>query len=274
MSFLTVDQDKCKRDGVCAAECPLNLIVLKEPNSFPSSINDAEQLCISCGHCAAVCPNSAISVNTVNAIECSPTNPGLLPTHEQVQHFLKSRRSIRSFSDKTVDRNTLGKLIDIASYAPSGHNQQPVHWLVIEDKNKVQRIAGLVVNWMRYLIDNMPELAVSMHVETICSAWEQGRDRICREAPHLIIAHAPEDLTASQGSCTIALSYLELAAYSMGIGACWAGYVGTAAGSFPPLIQELALPDGHKAFGAMMLGYPKYRYHMIPPRIAPRIIWR
>ncbi len=274
MSFLTVDHDKCKRDRVCAAECPLKLITFKEPDSFPDSIDGAEEICVSCGHCVAVCPNNAISVNTVNSVECLPVNPDLLPKPEQVEHFLKSRRSIRSFKNKTIDRTILAKLIDIASYAPSGHNVQPVQWLVIEDKKEVHRIASLVVDWMHYMIENMPEYAALMHMEAICSAWDQGSDRICRDAPHIIIAHAPEDLSMSQGSCTIALSHLELAAYSLGIGACWAGYVGAAAGLYPPLIQELALPEGHKAFGAMMIGHPKYRYHKIPPRTAPRIIWR
>jgi len=274
MSFLTVDQDKCKRDRVCAAECPLKLIEFNGPDSFPAAVNEAEEFCVSCGHCVSVCPNDAISVNTVNAVDCLPLNSDMLPKADQIEYFLKSRRSIRSFKDKIVDRSILEKLIDIASYAPSGHNIQPVHWLVIEDKNEVRRIAGLVVDWMHYVIENMPELAAFMHMEAICSAWDQGSDRICRDAPHIIIAHAPEAMTVSQGSCTIALNYLELAAYSMGIGACWAGYVGAAAGIFPPLMQELALPEGHKAFGAMMIGYPKYRYHKIPPRTAPRIIWR
>ena len=187
---------------------------------------------------------------------------------------MKSRRSIRSFKKKKVDHAILAKLIDVAAYAPSGHNIQPVHWLVIEDKNEVHRIAGLVVDWMRYVIKNLPELAAFLHMEDICSAWDQGSDRICRDAPHIIIAHAPEEMSVSQGSCTIALSYLELTAYSMGIGACWAGFVGIAAGVFPPLMRELALPEGHKAFGAMMIGHPKYRYYKIPPRTAPRIIWK
>ena len=37
-------------------------------------------------------------------------------------------------------------------------------------------------------------------------------DGICRDAPHVIIAHGPEINPTSQASCTIALTYLELAA--------------------------------------------------------------
>ncbi len=274
MSFLIIDQDKCKRDGICAAECPSKIIVFEDLNSYPGSINGAEQICVSCGHCIAVCPQSAISLNNISSDKFLPLKKDLLPTAEQVEHLLKSRRSIRSFKDKVVDRTILQKLIDISTYAPSAHNIQPVHWLVFEDKNEVHRIAGFVVNWMRYIITNKPQLAALMHMEDIVTAWEQGYDRVCREAPHLIIAHAPKNVAASQGSCTIALTYLELAAYSMGLGACWAGFVGAAAGSFPQLIAALDLPEGHQTFGAMMIGYPKYSYYKIPPRNAARIIWR
>jgi len=274
MSFLTVDQDKCKRDRICADECPAKLIVFKETDSFPDAVKRAELYCIRCGHCIAVCPSNAIFVSTVNSVDCLTVDPGLLPTADQVEHLLKSRRSIRSFRNKAVDRAALEKLIETSSYAPSGHNTQPVHWLVIEDINKVNRIAALVVDWMRYMIDNKPEFAASMAMKALCYAWDHGDDRICRNAPHIIIAHGPKDMPTSPGSCTIALSYLELAAHSMGIGACWAGFVGMAAATFPPLIEELALPEGHKAFGAMMIGYPKHSYHKIPPRTPARIIWR
>jgi nitroreductase/NAD-dependent dihydropyrimidine dehydrogenase PreA subunit len=272
MNFLTVDQDKCKRDRICAAECPSKLIVFKENASFPEAVRMAEQYCIRCGHCMAVCPNDAISVSTVNG-DYLPVDPGLLPAANQVEHFLKSRRSIRGFKDKAVDHAVLEKIIEISSYAPSGHNTQPVHWMIIED-NKIQEIAALVVDWMRYMIKSKPEFAAAMSMKAICMAWDRKDDRICRNAPHIIIAHAPQDMSSSQGACTIALSYLELAAYSMGMGACWAGFVGMAAAVFPPLIKELALPEGHKVFGAMLVGYPKYTFSKIPPRNEPKIIWK
>jgi hypothetical protein len=34
------------------------------------------------------------------------------------------------------------------------------------------------------------------------------------------------------------------------------------------------LPQGHKCFGAVMLGYPKYKYIRIPMRSVPIVTWR
>jgi nitroreductase len=70
------------------------------------------------------------------------------------------------------------------------------------------------------------------------------------------------------------LTHLELAATGMELGCCWAGYFNAAVTSFPPMKKALGLPDGHQCFGAMMVGYPTYRYHRMPERKTPKIIWR
>lgn len=274
MGFLSVDQEKCKRDRICSAECAFGLLTFKETDSFPTSIDHAESLCLACGHCVSACPENALSIGTLPMDNLAPVSPELLPSPHQAETFLKSRRSIRHFKDKPVNRTLIEKMIDIARYAPSGHNLQPVHWLVIEDKQEVHHLAELVVDWMRFMMVNMPEFAGPIHMDRNVTAWEMGIDRVLHGAPHVIMAHAPANLPASQGSCMIALTYLELAAYSLGLGACWAGFLGMAAGHFPPLVNELSLPEGHQVFGAMMIGYPKYAYYRIPPRQEARIIWR
>jgi len=65
-----------------------------------------------------------------------------------------------------------------------------------------------------------------------------------------------------------------LAAPSLGLGTCWAGYFTAAANFYPPLQEALALPQGHLPYGAAMVGYPKYGYQRMPPRNKPEITWR
>jgi nitroreductase len=60
----------------------------------------------------------------------------------------------------------------------------------------------------------------------------------------------------------------------MDLGTCWAGFLSRAAATFPPLQEALALPQGHQALGAMMVGYPKFSYKRLPTRKTPEIIWR
>lgn len=271
---LLIDENKCKRDGICAAECPLGLIQIKTEGDFPSDIEGFGELCIKCGHCVAVCPNAALSMEDLSPTDCPPVRKELVLGPDHAEHFLRSRRSIRNYKGKPVERNILSSVIRIASHAPSGHNRQPVHWLVFEKGEDLNRISGLIVDWMRFMIQDHPEFASPMHLNRVVAAWERGQDRILRGAPHLVVAHAPESERTAQSSCTIALTYLELAATAFGLGTCWAGYFHAAATSYQPLKDALQLPADHLTFGGMMMGYPRYAYFRIPPRNEPRIEWR
>jgi nitroreductase len=206
--------------------------------------------------------------------DCPPVNKELALTPEHVEHFLRYRRSIRNYRDKPVDRAIVARLIEMARYAPSGHNLQPVQWLVVDDFSEIRRLSGLVIDFMRVMIKDHPEIAGPMRFDRVVEAWEKGFDGVLREAPCLIVAHAPQSLSTAQSACLIALTYLELAATSLGLGTCWAGYFNAAATFYPPLTQALALPEGRQSFGAMMMGFPKYTYQRLPSRNVPRITWR
>ena len=90
----------------------------------------------------------------------------------------------------------------------------------------------------------------------------------------MIVTHAPKEEQSAPAACTIALAYLELAAPSFDLGACWAGYFNAAANLWPPMQDYLELPAGHSSFGAVMVGYPLYEYYRLPLRKEPLITWR
>ncbi len=272
MASLSINEEKCTRCGTCAAECPICIIQIVEKETLPSWGDGAEALCINCGHCVAVCPSKAFGLSTMPLEKCIPVVKDLKTTPEQIEQFMKSRRSIRVYRENPVEHEKLAKLIDIARYAPSGHNSQPVQWLVIEKKENVEQLAEMTINWVRELIKNDPVFAEMMQAESLVAGWDVGIDVITRGAPHLIFAHAQKD-SAPLGDCHIALTYLELVAHSMGIGACWAGFVQLAAAFDPALAQALQLPEDHVSFGALMIGYPKFKYSSIPTRNDAQIIW-
>ena len=273
MSVFAVDDAKCTRCGICIQECPPRIIEMLDPKALPTIIPDQAERCITCGHCVAVCPFAAVGLKAMTSEDCETMSKELLPTAEQVEYLLKSRRSIRVYKEKPVPHAVLAKLIDIAHYAPSGHNAQSVQWLIVEDSAEVKKLAELVIQWMSLLVKKSPRLVEQFHFDIFVNGWERGEDRVLRSAPHLIVAHAPKDTALAQENSAIALTYLELAAYSQGLGTCWAGYFMAAASSFPALINELGLPGGHKCFGAMMVGYPKHEFKRIPLRNEPSIIW-
>lgn len=133
--MLTVDRAMYKRDGICIAVCPADIIEFKEKDAFPSLIDGGDEICIKCGHCVAACPHAAMAHVIMKPDDCPSISDDRLPSPEQVAYFLRARRSIRQYEEKDVGRDVLTKLIDVARFAPSGHNLQPVDWLVIYDGN-------------------------------------------------------------------------------------------------------------------------------------------
>ena len=275
MSFFTIDNNKCKRDGICADECPFGLIEINDKDSFPAPVKGADEYCINCGHCVAVCPHGAISLKTMTPEECRSVKTGLMISDEQAEQFLNTRRSIRAYKDGPVAKEKLERLIDVAKYAPTGRNIQPVRWIVVYDRDEVRRLEGMAVEWMRYIIKEQEQFASMMNRQQIIGLWEADKKTpITCGAPHMIVAYASKDLITSQDACIIAMTYIDIAAPAFGLGTCWAGYFNAAARFWPQMQKALKIPEGFLTYCSMMAGYPKYKYQRIPVRNKSQISWR
>ena len=88
------------------------------------------------------------------------------------------------------------------------------------------------------------------------------------------MAHSNVRTGTESIDAAISLAYFDLAAMSFGLGCCWAGLFMMAARSWEPLGEFLNLPQHHHLHGAMMVGYPKFRFHRLPVRKPPIIGWR
>jgi nitroreductase/NAD-dependent dihydropyrimidine dehydrogenase PreA subunit len=262
-SLFTIEKSKCQRDHLCVHICPFG-IVGTDPDGYPLVNAGMEPLCINCGHCMSVCPHGAFSLAAMPRETCERiVEPLPVPATQAIQ-LLKTRRSIRRYKPMAVPRPVLAEVMDIARWAPTAKNVQPVHYLVIESPLEVKRLAGMTIDWMRQT--NL--------MTSLVAAWDKGTDRVLRGAPHLVIAHAPVQGFCPQVDCTIGLTYVELAANARGLGACWAGLFMMGIEGSKPLLDALRLPAGHKAYGALMLGYPRARYHLVPQRNQAQVTWR
>lgn len=259
MDLITVDTSACQRDGMCMEVCPVGCIET-DADGFPRPAPDAT--CIACGHCVAVCPHGALSNVNVDAGACRPA-PRNLPGEESVRALMLTRRSVRAYKDKPVDPAVLAGLLDTARYAPTAVNTQHVSWVACADPAKVRQAAGLCMEWLR---------GAGIYPKMV-EAWDKGHDAALRGAPAFVVAHCPADYAWGDVDCTIALSYLELAAASAGLGTCWAGLLTRAAQASPALSALLGIPEGRTAKGGLMIGHAKYRYRLIPPRNEARISW-
>ncbi|MGH4124690.1 MAG: nitroreductase family protein [Clostridium sp.] len=257
MDFITVNEEKCIKCEQCINACPA--FVLKMGENVPEEV--ANTTCIACGHCVAICPSGAIDnkktplSNQVDGKEFPKLNA------EQAEHFLRSRRSIRNYQDKSVSREKLTKLVDIARLAPTGSNRQGISFVVVEDKQLVKKAVELIIE----MLENSP---LNASYKGLISVYrETGVDPILRGAPNLIMTTADEDFSNGRGNSISSLTYLELFAPSLGLGTCWAGYFEYCASlKGSPLLKLFNIPEGKTITAAVMVGYPKYSYKRLVDR--------
>ena len=272
MTLITIDQDRCTQDSHCIAECPARIILMID--NTPTIPVEVEESCIDCGHCVAVCPSGALTLKNLGPEECLPMDKSLALSEEHVEHFLRSRRSIRTFKNKAVPRGLLQKVIDVARCAPTASNKQPVHWLVLQKEEEIKMVTSMVIDWVRVAVKVDPDPASEKSFERIIEAQQAGIDRICRGAQNLVFCYADKTLASAETDCAIALTYLELALPAFGLGDCWGGYVIHACKWWAPLKAYLNIPEEMDVFSAALVGYPKYRFHRMPERNPVKVEWR
>jgi nitroreductase len=250
----------------------MGIVEPADENTLPRVQDTKDGMCIQCGHCEISCPSEALLLN-VRPDEKVPIPSGAgTISAEDMGVYLKKRRSVRHFTKDPVPREKILEILEIARYAASGGNGQPVQWIVMHDPVKVKKIAGLTIEWMKTLVNSAHPM--SGYVPRLLGAWEAGYDVACRDAPHLLIAHIPEDNPMASVDAIIALTHFDVAAPAFGIGTCWAGFVSIAAMSYEPLRKELGIPAGRKCAYAMMFGHPQYKVYGIPRRKPLEVMWQ
>lgn len=58
----------------------------------------------------------------------------------ELLRIMSSRRSIRSFSDRPIEKETLENVVRIASSAPSGANRQPWYFAIVQNQETKEKI--------------------------------------------------------------------------------------------------------------------------------------
>ena len=261
MSFISIDASRCLGDGLCVRDCVCHCIRMKDGRAYFRDL--AGCACIRCGHCAAICPAGAVSMDGLEA-GVLPRVPENTITADDFAGLAKSRRSTRLFEDRPVPRELLRRALDTARYAPTAKNVQGVGWVVLDDRAKIQALAAVTINAMRGMKGFQNE----------CAAFDRGRDVILRHAPCVIFAHAKNETDGLCFSdCAVALTYLEFMLYTLGLGTTWAGYVVETAQKTPAIRDYLGLPEGHNIFAGCMAGYPSVKYLRIPERRPAVVDW-
>lgn len=253
---LVFDEQRCTGCGICVADCVCGILALRDGR--PGFKEGKSVLCVCCGHCVAVCPACAVSLDGMD--------PEALPSAERtgleghLDALLKGRRAMRQYTGPAPERALLERALDYAAYAPTAHNFRDVAYIVVHGRGRVEK---LLENTVRHMEKH------GMYPGHVANA-HKGDDTLFRGAPCLILIHAPERLLA-ETDCATAAAYLELALHGLGLGSCWAGML--VESCVHGLPEGIRLPEGRKLYGALMAGRPAVGYKRIPFRAKPEVIW-
>jgi nitroreductase/NAD-dependent dihydropyrimidine dehydrogenase PreA subunit len=295
MDMITIDRSLCIKDGLCAKVCPRNIFIQREKLTDPELVN--VEYCIACGQCLAICSKDAIRHTAFSTGVIRKIQSELLPSSEQVMELIKTRRSIRAFRDKPLEKATIEKIIEGARFAPSGHNAQSTEFLVIQDRDLLDQVSEMVVEYLRFeigrfgnpifrsfaLLANRESAESGLHeiprFKQLAAQFESGEDPILRGAPALLVFHASETVGFADVNAQLAVQNASMIAHSMGIGHFFTGWVlapcrAPKAQAWNHRIPDLlGIPQGNQIFGALALGYPIPRFKKRIERESPPIRW-
>lgn len=158
----------------------------------------------------------------------------------KVLPVIRSRRSVRRFDPKSVEREKILTCIEAARLAPSAENVQPWRFLVIDD----------------------PEIKTAFGETAFSGIYRHTRWAM--KAPVIVVFLAQPDLIANRIGrfiqkipfylldLGISGEHLVLQAQELGLGTCWIGWF-----DIKKTRQFFKLPKSIKVCQLMALGYPE-----------------
>ena len=137
------------------------------------------------------------------------------------EEVIEKRRSIRKFKDTPVPKDKILKMLEAARIAPSAGHRQPWHFVVVENKETIKKLAKR--DW-----------AATAPVMIVGLADQEGSPNWCAN-----------DLG-------IALEHIVLAATNLGLGTCWMGQTGRE----EMIMNLLDVPGNFKVVAVIPVGVP------------------
>lgn len=190
---------------------------------------------------------------------------------KDIIEMIKTRRSVRNYREDPVSDEDIKFLIDCARYAPSGMNMQPWSFLVIQNKEVIQKLSESGKKAMILLAEQM--VNDSNKAPDFISFLKTKGTSLFYNAPLLIIILGNKKSVTADWDCAMAAQNMMLAAHSRDIGSCWIGFAMPALMD-EKILEELGAPPGYKAVAPLIFGYPQGKTATaIPERREPELKW-
>jgi nitroreductase/Pyruvate/2-oxoacid:ferredoxin oxidoreductase delta subunit len=303
-STIVVDEEKCNGCGNCLKACPSNCleIVDKKARKIPDIV------CLSCSACVAHCEREAIAMQGFYNVEEGFFKTMLLHPEDgypdvpevegiegltQVEEAIYKRRSNRIYKKDPVPDALVRRVIEAGRFAPSHGNNEPWSFIVINDREEMDKIAKMMDPMYRlnaaffYSGKTNPVTRAMLKVSSILmprfmdqraqaggKAIIQPND-VFMGAPCLIVVLGDKrGISNVDLDIGICCQNMVLAAHSLGLVTCYLGFLAAAAKFLPWLGRYLGVEWPYRIVMGMVLGYPKVNADSLQKRELPRIRWR
>ncbi|MBQ8108297.1 MAG: nitroreductase [Ruminococcus sp.] len=167
---------------------------------------------------------------------------------------IKTRRSTRRFSDKSVELEKLDKIVIAGRFAPSGGNSQSCHFIVVRNKEVLNKLAELAQSAFAQM-----EITEGMYksIANSIRASKKGNYIFHYNPDTLIIVANQKDYGNNIADCACALENMMIAANELDLGSCWINQLKWLNEDKALLEYErtLGLEKNERIYGALAIGY-------------------
>ncbi len=157
---------------------------------------------------------------------------------------IKTRRSVRRYTEEIITKEDINELIDIARMAPTWKNSQTLRYVIVQDKNVITKICEEGLLGFEFNAKTMSQcntLVVLTQVNGRCGYEKDGSFSTSKGAGWEMF------------DAGIAAQTLCLAAHDMGIGSCIMGVFDDV-----KVAEAVNLPEGQTVAALITLGRPKF----------------
>lgn len=276
--MISINLEKCIGCGLCVKDCQCSDIKIIDEKAHPLC-----KSCLSCGHCIAVCPQNAVSIDKYDMNEVVSYNKDEFYIEpEKVLNSIKYRRSIRQFSDKSVEKEKLIKIIEAGRFTPSGGNRQPISFVVVQDKmSRLTKLTLDVLNNMACSYEPNENDPLDSQKKRYSVMWKMmhrqynkyGKDTLFFNAPAIIIVLSDKNLSFNpyvDGG--LAAANMQTMAAALNLGVCFNGFF-TFASHDNNIREFLNISDNKVVVTSLLLGYTNNKYYRTVPRKGAEINW-
>jgi nitroreductase len=179
-----------------------------------------------------------------------------------VIEVMNKRRSVRSYEPRPIPRGIINTIIEAGNQAPS-HGRivngelrfQPWRFVVVEDSAFRQKLVETTLPMWKKGTESMKETYSELYekVMMLYEARPEPKDMVYHGAPVILFVIGPASCAVD---CGLACENIMLAAASLGLGSCYAGFGAMVTGD-ADVVKALELTDDERIYGPIVLGYPK-----------------